>query len=155
MTLSDITNYIVNRFQQDEMVNTIALADNNIIDTKKETIYPLVTISFNGTELDEDQSFNTSIKKYDFTISVLQQRDASRKVTPSKLMAETNWIDNMNECDSICTNFINYVRRMEIDFPIEWADVSTLEPLNRYGGADLDGFRFDVTFSTPNTGYCS
>jgi len=146
--LSEVTNYIVNRFQQDEMVNTIALSDNDIIDTKKENIYPLVTISFNGGEVAEDD-----LKKYDFTISVLQQRDATRKVKPSKLMDETNWIDNMNECDNICTKFINYIRRMELD-NINIDSLSILEPLNRFGGADLDGFRFDITLSIPNTGYC-
>jgi len=146
--LSEVTNYIVNRFQQDEMVNTIALSDNDIIDTKKENIYPLVTISFNGGEVADDD-----LKKYDFTISVLQQRDTTRKVKPSKLMDETNWIDNMNECDSICTNFINYIRRMELD-NINIDSLSILEPLNRFGGANLDGFRFDITLSIPNTGYC-
>jgi len=151
--LSEVTNYIVNRFQQDEMVNTIALSDNDIIDTKKENIYPLVTISFNGAEIIEDIANNQAFKNYDFTISVLQQRDASRTMKPSKLMAETNWIDNMNECDSICTNFINYVNRLELG-NLTIPSLSILEPLNRFGGADLDGFRFDITLSIPNTGYC-
>ena len=148
--LSEVTNYIVNRFQQDEMVNTIALSDNDIIDTKKENIYPLVTISFNGAEIVEE----SALKNYDFTISVLQQRDARKEIKPSKLMADTNWIDNMNECDSICTNFINYVNRLELD-NLTIPSLSILEPLNRFGGADLDGFRFDITLSIPNTGYCS
>jgi len=149
--LSEVTNYIVNRFDQDEMVNTIALSDNSIIDTKKENIYPLVTISFNGTEIEE--ATDIALKKYDFTISVLQQRDSNRKVKPSKLMEETNWIDNMNECDSICTNFINYIRRMELD-NLNVDSLSILEPLQNYGGANLDGFRFDITLSIPNTWYC-
>ena len=109
MNFSELTNYIVNRFDADEMVNTISLSDNNIIDTKKENIYPLVSISFNGAEIEEDIPNGLAFKKYDYTISVLQQRDARKEMKPSKLMADTNWIDNMNECDSICTNFINYV----------------------------------------------
>lgn len=150
--LSEVTNYIVNRFQQDEMVNTISLSDNNnIIDTKKENIYPLVSISFNGSEIEEEE--NIALKKYDYTISVLQQRDSNRKIKPSKLMEETNWIDNMNECDSICTNFINYIRRMELN-NLNIDSLSILEPLQNYGGANLDGFRFDITLSIPNTGYC-
>jgi len=154
MNFSELTNYIINRFQQDEMVNTIALSDLSIIDTKKESIYPLVSISFNGVDLVEDLANSIALKHYDYTISVLQQRDAGRKVKPSKLMEDENWIDNVNECDSICTNFINYVRRMELD-NIFIESISILEPIVNYGGANLDGFRFDVTISVPNTGSCN
>ena|SRR6478609_8572060 len=148
MTFSEITNYIVNRFKQDELVNTIALSDNGITDTKKESIYPLVTIVFNQIEIDETEA----VKKYDYTISVLQQRNQDRSVNPSKLLADINYIDNLNECDSICTNFINYVRRNELNnINIE---TSVLEHLSGYGGANLDGFRFDCTMIIPNTGYC-
>jgi hypothetical protein len=48
---SKITNYIINRFQADELVNTISLSDINLIDTKKENIYPLVAILFNENHI--------------------------------------------------------------------------------------------------------
>lgn len=153
MTFSELTNYIINRFEQDELVNTIALTDGTVIDTKKESIYPLVTIEFNGKEIEEDVSNNIALSKYDYTITVFQQRDNRKVAKPSKLMNDENWIDNLNECDSICTNFINYINRFELD-NISIDSLSILEPINNYGGANLDGFRFDITLSTPNTGYC-
>lgn len=147
MTFSEITNYIINRFQQDELVNTIALNDKEIIDTKKENIFPLVSLFYDGTTPDDDN------KLYQFTIYVLQQRDARKEVQPSKLMSDTNWIDNLNECESIAMRFINYVRRMELgNITLESSD---LEPLSEYGGANLDGYRFEITLATPNTGHCS
>jgi len=145
---STVTNYIINRFQSDSLVNTISLSDKTIIDTNKENIYPLVSISFNEKDLSVDDTAT-----YDYTITVLQQRDSRKVEKPSKLMLDENWIDNLNECDSICTNFINYIRRMELD-NINIESLSVLEPLSSYGGADLDGFRFEITLSIPNTGYC-
>ncbi len=146
---SKVTNYIINRFQQDEMVNTISLSSIDLIDTKKENIYPLVAISFNEKDLSVDE-----VATYDYTITVLQQRDNRKVEKPSKLMEDENWIDNLNECDSICTRFINHIRRMEIDENINIESVSILEPLSGYGCANLDGFRFEITLAIPNTGYC-
>ena len=149
MNFSELINYIINRFKQDSLVNTISLSDKSLIDTKKENIYPIVSISFNGISLNNAE--NT--KNYDYTISVLQQRDNRKVEKPSKLMADENWIDNLNECESICMNFINYVQRMELE-NINIDNLSILEPLSGYGEANLDGFQFDITFSLPNTGYC-
>lgn len=147
---SKVTNYIINRFQQDEMVNTISLSAIDLIDTKKENIYPLVAISFNGSVVDEEQYLII----YDYTITVLQQRDNRKAEKPSKLMEDENWIDNLNECESICVNFINYVKRMELDnINIDSVSIE-LTPLSGYGGSNLDGYSFDVGFNIPNTGYC-
>ena len=147
---SKVTNYIINRFQQDEMVNTISLSAIDLIDTKKENIYPLVAISFNGSVVDEEQSLII----YDYTITVLQQRDNRKVEKHSKLMEDENWIDNLNECESICVNFINYVKRMELDnINIDSVSIE-LTPLSGYGGSNLDGYSFDVGFNIPNTGYC-
>ena len=148
--LSEVTNYIVNRFQQDEMVNTIELSIDGIIDTKKENIYPLVSIHYLGFDLPEDEVIANDDDS--FTITVLQQRDAVRRPTPSKLKTDINYIDNMNECKDICKKFVNYVRRLELDNVN--ITITQAEPLNNYGGANLDGFRFDITLSIPNIGYC-
>ena len=145
--ISTITNYIIDRFQQDVLVNTITLSPIDLVDTKKENIYPIVSIEFNNKTLGDD------LFLYDYTIHVLQQRDVTRKVTPSKLSADINWIDNLNECDSIVNEFINYIRRMDLDnYNVE--SLSDIEALQNYGGSGLDGFAFDVVVSFPNTGFC-
>ena len=43
---------------------------------------------------------------------------------------------------------------MEIDENINIESISVLEPLSGYGGANLDGFRFEITLAIPNTGHC-
>lgn len=146
--ISQVTNYIVNRFQEDKMVNTISLNDKDIADTKKENIYPLVAIVFIEKETTDE------LHLFTYNIKVLQQRDSNREVKPSKLMEDTNYIDNLNECDDIITNFINYIRRFEISTNLNIETLSTLIPLSGYGGANLDGFEFEITLSLPNTGNC-
>jgi hypothetical protein len=145
--ISTITDYIINRFDQDDLVNTITLSPINLVDTSKENIYPIVSIVFNNKTLDDD------LLLFDYTIHVLQQRDVTRKVKSSKLSSEINWIDNLNECDSIVTEFVNYIRRMDLDnYNVE--SLSDLEVLQNYGGAGLDGFAFDIVISYPNIGFC-
>jgi hypothetical protein len=146
--ISKITDYIIERFEEDEMVHTISLSPIDLIDTKKENIYPLVAIRFNAKTADDD------VLLYDYTIHILKQRDSNRKVKPSKIMEESNWIDNLNECDSIAMKFINYIRRFDINSNITINTISELEPLSEFGGANLDGFVFDIVLSSPNTGYC-
>ena len=147
--ISIINNYIIERFQADELVNTISLSALSLIDTKKENIYPLVSLEFLGKDPADE------LHLYTYTISILAQRNNTRKMKPSKLMEDENWVDNLNECDSIAVNFINYIRRMEIDLPINIESVSDMTPLSGYGGANLDGFEFEITFSLPNNGFCS
>ena len=89
---------------------------------------------------------------YDNRVSFDSEEEADAFI--QKLMEDENWIDNLNECDSICTRFINHIRRMEIDENINIESLSVLEQLSGYGGANLDGFRFEITLAIPNTGYC-
>lgn len=146
--ISETTNYIINRFQLDTLVNTIAFNDTSIIDTKKENIYPLVSIQLLSKTTSDD------LHLLNYRISVLQQRNQDRKVNPSKLMADVNFIDNLNECDDIATRFINYVRRMDVDTNTNIDSLSEIEIVSGYGGGNLDGIRFDLVLSIPNTGYC-
>lgn len=146
--INAITLYIIERFKYDEMVNTISLNDRSIVDTKKENIYPLVAINF------IDKVDTNDLYSYNFTIHVLQQRDSNRKLKPSKLMEDTNYIDNLADTESICNKFINYIRRFEIDLPLNIENLSSIRSVSEYGGNNLDGFTFDISLSLPNTGYC-
>ena len=145
--INAVTLYVIQRFESDDMVHTISLSENGIIDVKKENIYPLVNIDFlNKTDTNEAYS-------YLFRIHVLQQRDSNRKVKPSKLMSDTNYLDNLGDCESIINRFVNYVRRFELDLNAT-IELTTIQKISGYGGANLDGFTFEMTLSIPNTGYC-
>ena len=146
--INETTKYIIDRFGTDDMVHTISLSDNGIVDVKKENIYPVIDIFFlNRSETDEQYS-------YVYKIHVLQQRNIKREMTPGKIMSDTNYLDNLADCESIINNFVNYVRRFDIDSNYT-LQTTSLQRLSNYGGAGLDGFTFELTLSTPNTGYCN
>lgn len=147
---SKIINYIVERFQSDDLVNTITLSDSLVVDTSKENVYPIVAINY------ESRSGDSELENhfYNFRILVLQQRDTKPEMKNSKLMDTTNWIDNLNDCESIINRFTNYIERLDVDSNITIETLSDLTPLDNYGGNRLDGFSFDITLRTSNTGYC-
>ena len=148
--INAITNYIVALFQKDELVNTITFKDNEVVDIEKENVLPLVSIRFTNRSEDPDNELYV----YNYKIGIYQQRDTRKVVQPSKLMEDTNWIDNLAECESIANNFVNYIERIEIDENINIDSLSDLLPVSNYASSNLDGFSFDYGLSYPNTGYC-
>lgn len=148
--LNKVYNYIIARFQADEMVNTITFNDTFVVDTQKENIYPIVAINLQSISEDTAQSLNL----YTFRIYCLQKRDVQRIMTPSKLMEDTNLIDNLAETENILQRFNNYISRLEIEENINVYEKSQLTPLYNYAGSGLDGFNITITLSYPNNGYC-
>jgi hypothetical protein len=148
--IAKITNYIINRFNADGMVNTITLRDEDVIDIEKENIYPLVAIQI----LPRSEDAENDLYVYNYRIHILQQRDTRKEIQPSKLMKDTNYLDNLAECESIANAFINHIERFEIDENINIDTLTSLAPLYDYAGASLDGWNFDIGLSYPNTGCC-
>lgn len=148
--LNKVYNYIIARFQDDEMVNTITFNDTFVVDTQKENIYPIVAINLQSISEDTAQSLNL----YTFRIYCLQKRDVQRIMTPSKLMDDTNLIDNLAETENILQRFNNYISRLEIEENINVYEKSQLTPLYNYAGSGLDGFNITISLSYPNNGYC-
>ena len=52
--LQKVRNYIISKFDADELVNTITTLSDELIDTNKETIYPVVNIDYLDSEVLED-----------------------------------------------------------------------------------------------------
>ena len=80
---------------------------------------------------------------------ILNQRDDKKVATPSKLMSDTNYIDNVGICDSIGNDFLMEILKTHNDFDINIVDdgVSEFEPIRKDERNCLDGVRFEVTFS--------
>ena len=113
----------------------------------KENIYPIVNIDMTETDVSENQVIVVS-----FLITVLQQRDVRPVKTNSKLLEDTNYIDNLNETHSICMKFINNLYQQNNSANIEVNSISTLKPLKNFGSQMLDGFDFTINLSIPNMG---
>jgi len=141
-----IYDFIIAEFDANDLVNTISIVPTAVIDTNKENIYPLVNIDLIDIETESDYL------TYNFNITVIQQRDIKPIKIDSKLMTNTNYIDNINETVSIANRFINVIEKQNNDSNIELQSLSRLKVLKEWGTGICDGVRFDISLSIPNMG---
>jgi hypothetical protein len=143
---STLYNWVIAQFQDNELVNTISIVPTSEMDINKENIYPLVNVDL----IDFDTQTDAII--YNFIITVIQQRDIKPIKIDSKLLTNTNYIDNINETGSISNRFINVVEKQNNDANIELVSVSTQRVLKEWGKGMCDGVRFNISLSIPNIG---
>jgi len=144
--ISKIYEFIIAQFQANEIVNTISLVNSMDVDANKENIYPLVNIDLRDTTV-EDQAIICN-----FRFTIVQQRDIKPVKIESKLLSNTNYIDNVNETHSIWAKFINYVVRQNNDYNVELVSKGSEKILKEWGLSNLDGLQVDVELSIPNEG---
>lgn len=143
--ISLINSYILDEFASNALVNTISIVETEQIDLNKENIYSLVNVDLRRSEILDDAIVVS------FIITVVQARDIAPRKTDSKLLGDTNFIDNINETHSIAQRFINVLTRQNNEANIEIDSLGQLTILKdwRHG---LDGVQFDISLSIPNLG---
>jgi len=144
--ITKVYDYVINLFNSNELVNTISIVPTIEMDNNKENIYPLVNADLTATAIEDN------IIICDFEITIVQQRNTTTIKTDSKLLNDTNYLDNMNETHSITTRFVNVVSEQNNDDNIELDSITKLRPLKNWGRNSLDGFQFNVSLSIPNSG---
>lgn len=140
---STLLNFIIGIFSEMPLVNTIVFKDDDVIDVEKENIYPLVSLSIISSPPPYQDR-----REYRIHFEIFNQRDDKKKVIPSKLMTDSNYIDNVGITDSIANNFIMEVMKNHNEFDIDIVEngVSEFEPAKKDERNMLDGVKFDVTF---------
>jgi hypothetical protein len=141
---SKINNFTIALFNANELVNTISIIPTNLIDLNKENIYPLVNVEMLTADVQPD------VIVFDFRITVVQQRDVRPIKTDSKLLSDSNYLDNINETLSIAQRFINVLTRQNNDYEIEIVNQSNVDFLKEWRGSMLDGVQFTIELSIPN-----
>jgi len=144
--ISRINKFITDEYNKNELVNTISVVPTLQLDLNKENIYPLVNIDMTNTEIEEQV-----ITVY-FTMTILQQRDTRPVKTDSKLLLDDNYIDNINETNSIAQRFINVLLTQNNEELIEIDTLSNLKILKKWKGGKLDGVQFTIQLTIPNRG---
>jgi len=142
--LSVLLNHIVSVFEADPLVNTILFVDDDTLDNEKENIYPLVSLQLLPSPKPEQD-----LRAYTFAIEVLNQRDDIKAATTSKLMTDTNYIDNVGITDSIANNFVMEILKTHNDFDINIDEdsITDFEPVKKDERNCLDGWKFECTFT--------
>lgn len=138
-------DYVVSKFDADPLVNTITTLTSDLVDTNKETIYPVVNIDYLDNEVNDD------IILFSFHVKALDQNDIYIKSTDSKLQTDTNKDDIFNETFNICQSFINSFRQYN-SLSIEMVSVSSITAIKNEELNDLSGHEFDIVLSIPNEG---
>ena len=144
--LTLLNNFVIGRFDNNPLVNTITEVKTSDIDMNKENIYPLVNLDL----IDEDPLSDSLV--FNYKITILQQRDIKPIKTNSKLLTNSNLLDNLNETNSIALDFINYLRWKNNDLVVEIQNLSRIDFLENYKGNGLDGVQFDIDLSIYNRG---
>lgn len=140
---SILLNFVVSVFDAMPLVNTIVFKDDDVLDVEKENVYPLVSIQLLASPAPFDDR-----REYRLGFEVLNQRDDRKTAIPSKLMLDTNYIDNIGICDSIGNNFVMEIMKTHNDFDINIQDVSEFTPVRKDERNCLDGIKFEATFIT-------
>lgn len=143
--LSKVRRYIIDRFDADPLVNTITTLSDELIDTNKETIFPVVNIDYLDSDVLDD------VVLFSFKITALDQNDVYTKTTDSKLLEDTNQNDILNETFNICQSFINSFRQYNDD-NIEMSSKSTVTTIMNERLNGLSGHEFDIVLSIENEG---
>lgn len=143
--LSNLLTEIVSVYESDSLVNTVVFKDDDVVDVEKENVYPLVSMQLLSSPAPE-----TNQREYRLRFEIFNQRDDRKIPTPSKLMLDTNYIDNIGICDSIANNFILDFLKTHNDLDIGITDdsVSEFEPVRKDERNCLDGIKFEATFFT-------
>ena len=142
---SKILNFIVGEFDKQDLVNTISLRDDDLIDVERENIYPLVSIRL-GRFIPEHDKVSLEV-----FFRIVTQRDVSNKTKPSKLLTDTNYIDNVNIINTIANDFVMGIWYKHNEYDIDIDGVSGFDPIDDERNG-VDGITFEATFSTHQNG---
>lgn len=148
MEVSIVTNFVIDRFRANTLVNTISVKPQSEIDFEKSNIYPLVNIDLTALQPIE------SVHQMTFNITVFQQRDTKPTINLDNKLLNTNLIDNLNETYSIASKFINYIRSFNNDEDIEVISISEVTPLKNVLTNGLDGVTFNIVLEIPDLTGC-
>lgn len=140
--ISTITSFIVEKFQENPLVNTLTFEKTNEIDYNKENIYPLVNVDVVNSRIEDN------LISINYTITVLTERDIDNQLNNDKLFG-SNLIDNLNEAHTIASEFINWITITNNDQDLELESSSDINLLKLTNGA-LDGVRFSMVVTIPN-----
>jgi hypothetical protein len=138
--IATLTKFIIDEFNKNDLVNTISIVQTYNLDSNKENIYPLVNI-----DLQETDPIGDSVVAV-FEITIVQQRNSIKKVTDSKLLSDSNYLDNINETHFIAMKFINKMQFQNNIYNIEVDNISNVKILKDA----LDGVQFTINLSIPN-----
>ena len=140
-----VRSEVVGKFKSDPLVNTLTMLKNDIVDTNKENIYPIVNIDYAGSDLFAD------VLHFRFKVKALDQLEIYTSTIDSKMKEDTNELDVLNETYNICQTFINSYRQYTPNL-VEMVSLSSITQVEGQHLNGLAGHEFECTLVIPNEG---
>lgn len=148
MEVTTVTNFVLDRFKDNPLTNTLSVMKQSEIDFNKANIYPLVNVDLIQSDI------IGNVHRLNYIITIFQQRDSKPTMNLDNKLLNTNMIDNLNEAYFIATKFINNVRSFNNDDDIDIFFVSPITFLKNVGTQLLDGVTFTITLDIPDSTGC-
>lgn len=148
MELSITTKYVIDKFKENPLTNTIVIGKASEIDTNKSNIYPLVNIDILQSEILDN------VHRINYNITILQQRDITNTLNLDNKLLNENMIDNLNETYNIATKFINNIRSYNNEFDIDVVSVTSVQMIKYARTNLLDGVSFNIVLDIPDSTGC-
>lgn len=140
MKISELTQYLVEDIENDDLINTLTFEQTEQIDYNRSNIYPLVNLDPINAEIENGGMIVT------FNVLVLMQRNENNHANKSKIFKD-NFIDNISESTLIANKII---QKVHMHYDLELVRVPFLEIVRQSGGNLLDGVRFELRILVDN-----
>lgn len=138
-----LIDFLVNKFKEHPLTNTIVFGLSQLGDISKTNIYPLVhIIPFNITP-------GNNYFKLTFEVAVLNRRDSNQKLNNDKIFSD-NLIYNLSETAKIIHNTISDIKTLNNNYGISLESDNEAEIIMFGDKNILDGYRIIIDLSIPS-----
>lgn len=138
------TQFLVDLFRQDPLVNTIIFGATDERDLNKTNIFPIVHIMPGPMNIDGNRI------EISFDIACVDIRDFRPASSEDKIFGD-NLIDSLNQSAAILVKAVNKVRLKHNPHNIIIESLTSAQPIIFEDKNLLDGFEISVVLSIQNT----
>lgn len=140
MSYLKLHTFLLDWFDNDPIINTIANDKEEQIDSNVNNIYPICNFYISDYG-------NGQYNDYTVLITLLDQVDIIPKVNNSKLIDATNHADIVNELEQVMDRFLIYLRERNNDELVSTLNVGRVGIIK---GSDKSGVQCEITFEVHN-----
>lgn len=140
MKISELTQYLIEELEQNQLINTLTFEKTSEIDYNRSNIYPLVNLDPLNIEIE-----NGGLR-VNFNVTILMQRNENNHANKSKLFKD-NLIDNISEA-TVIANLI--IQRVNMSSDMTLYNIPLINIIRNSRGNLLDGVEFQLNIIVGN-----
>jgi hypothetical protein len=130
---------IAGHLNDDTRIKTIFSANEDELDFNKRDLYPMANIRINSNDFEN--------KTVTFEVTVIDQRDNSKKAITDKFVGNDNRWDNWAMAHDVLNLLKNKLQRVRNDFDITYVSASAPVLIDKAFANGLDGMSVLITLN--------